>query len=493
MWANSLPPLPSGMERGAGGGEALRHLLYTAAALALIALTIHNARNVHTRYCAWWANNDHPWEVYGRELTHGDWFFRTDHRELGEWLSAQDDPLLVPVSAISSPTMRAWLLDRYPNVTTAATLPDTENLRLVRPWALETGDLWRDERQFALLQDDTITILPPLDVASQAAQDQPESVYRANGDLLAEIRPIQAGDISFEAHTQISADQPFAVFDDAAAITGWRGPDTLDAAGALTYTLDFSATQDGIPHYYSAFVQLQMQDYQNLASDEKQLLRWLYPPPLWMTDDVIAIPFTLDIPTDLPPGAYRLVVGLYRDEYPHLRVPVTQASGDTPNDMATIGWIKQPQPAKPHDAFEQTAMVDAVLGDQQFKLLGGTAEQIEPGKIRLKLTWEALADRPPLDATIFVHALDAEGNFITQHDARPWNGQYPTFIWDADEWVKTEHILEIEDTPLEDIRLIAGMYIFVGAGTQRLDVMQDGAAVTDQIVTLGDLVGLMAD
>ncbi|MBN1564422.1 MAG: hypothetical protein JXA10_11325, partial [Anaerolineae bacterium] len=40
-------------------------------ALALLTLTITNARDVSANYRAWWDNNDHPWEVYGRELTHG--------------------------------------------------------------------------------------------------------------------------------------------------------------------------------------------------------------------------------------------------------------------------------------------------------------------------------------------------------------------------------------------------------------------------------------
>ncbi|MBN1563017.1 MAG: hypothetical protein JXA10_04215, partial [Anaerolineae bacterium] len=193
---------------------------------------------------------------------------------------------------------------------------------------------------------------------------------------------------------------------------------------------------------------------------------------------------------ELPPGAYRLIMGAYYGDFSNLRVPVTQAATNAPNDMATLGWIKVPQHAMP-EPDDNAMTYDAVLGDQQFALIGGSAEPVnadEPGKIRLRLTWQALADRPTLDATIFVHVLGAEDTFITQNDARPWNGQYPTFIWDAGEIVQTEHLLDIGDTPLAEVNLIAGMYFFISSNqTQRLDVVQDGESVPQQVITLGNL------
>jgi hypothetical protein len=471
-----------------GRGRSRARLFPLLVLALLVGLTIDDARTVWADYRAWWQDNSHPWGVYGRKLQHGDWFFRTDHRDLGEWLSAQHDPLLVPVDAISPSTVRAWLLVAYPEVTAtgdALDLPD--GTRLVVPWALELGDLWRDSRQYALLHGDSITLLPPFTAETRRALlagiDDAPAVMRANGDLLLRERPLPPNlTLAVEPVTAGTPADPLAIFDHRAALVGWRGPDTLDGRDpqTITITLDWSA-QRPINHFYSAFVQLQTQDFVRLAGLDGPIWRWLYPPILWPRGGDVPVSYTFDVPGDLAPGAYRLVVGLYLGDFPGLRVPPSRTNGDAPDDMATVGWIKVPQMAMPAPDPNYTAL-DATLADT-FRLRGVSLDRRDDGTLRVVLTWESMVERPPIDATVFVHALDASGTIVTQSDIRPWNGQYPTFIWGKGEIVQTEHILTPGDA--HDLRLSAGMYTFPTLA--RLPVVQNGAPTDGDVVDLGRL------
>jgi hypothetical protein len=57
------------------------------------------------------------------------------------------------------------------------------------------------------------------------------------------------------------------------------------------------------------------------------------------------------------------------------------------------------------------------------------------------LLWRALAP-PPVDYTVFVHLLDANGSLVAGNDTQPLGGRYPTTIWSAG-----EHILDIHNLP----------------------------------------------
>ena len=164
--------------------------------------------------------------------------------------------------------------------------------------------------------------------------------------------------------------------------------------------------------------------------------------------------------------------------------------------MATIDWIKVPQtvletdpPALDPDLPEY----DITVGDSfALRQVAGSydpnGERGEGGSVQITLTWEGLVDRPPVDATVFVHVRDADGNMVDQSDIRPWNGQYPTMIWDAGEIVQTTHALDIGAHDPAELQVVAGMYTF--PGPDRLSVRQNGDAVPDALIELGTLAGL---
>jgi 4-amino-4-deoxy-L-arabinose transferase-like glycosyltransferase len=75
-------------------------------------------------------------------------------------------------------------------------------------------------------------------------------------------------------------------------------------------------------------------------------------------------------------------------------------------------------------------------------ILLGYDLQFDDAILHLTTYWQALS---PLatDYTIFTHLLNSSGQLITQHDAQPQDGRYPTSIWDTGEVVMNEVTLTI--------------------------------------------------
>ena len=117
-----------------------------------------------------------------------------------------------------------------------------------------------------------------------------------------------------------------------------------------------------------------------------------------------------------------------------------------------------------------------------FALRHANLDPAPDGKMHLALYWQSLALRPNIDATIFVHVLDKSGKIIAQQDARPWNGQYPTFIWDQGETVKTDYTLDIGSAVKSDLTVEIGMYTF--PDQKRLPVTQNGSATPDNVIRI---------
>lgn len=102
--------------------------------------------------------------------------------------------------------------------------------------------------------------------------------------------------------------------------------------------------------------------------------------------------------------------------------------------------------------------------------------------LELTLYWQAL-HTPAVDATIFVHAMNAANTLVSQQDARPWDGQYPTFIWEPGEVVATHHTL-VRPADSGRLTLMVGMYTFPGPAN--LPAWQGNVAIPDGRVRIGD-------
>lgn len=466
-----------------------------AAIAGLTLVTIGNAIYARQTYADYWEHADrwNLWPIHNLQLEHGEWFFRPDRREFAEWLIEQNRPMLIPVEELARPTTRTWLLQAYPNVATASgdfVLPDDS--LLVIPWSLEAGDLMRNTRYFALLDNGTITLLPPITAETHDALlsgiDDAETITRDSGQihLLAHIQPIESA-ITFEAQT--GSGTPIATFgSDELALTGWYGSDTItgEIGETLTYTVNWQPLRQ-MGHEYSSYLQLQTQNYESIAGDDVLMWRWLYPTTIWQIGDNVPDVHTLYIAQPLQPGAYRLVTGIY--VYTDSPLPAIGTFGDTLTHAATIGWVKVPQAEIPQ--MPETAIsVNAVL-DNTFVLDAFEVTRLDNGQIHVRLYWQSPVQRPNIDTIVFVHILDENGGIVGQSDIRPWEGQYPTFIWDEGEIVATDHTIDIGDNASDDLTIYSGMYTY--PDITNLPVTQNGEDVPERHIMLGNLSDLLGD
>lgn len=186
----------------------------------------------------------------------------------------------------------------------------------------------------------------------------------------------------------------------------------------------------------------------------------------------------LSIPEDRP-AVYWLAVTIY--------TPIlTVADGMR---VLELGPIKVPPPA----AVVPSSLcpVDARLGDE-IQLLGYTAEQrgqtvtldaVVPGDLTLTLYWKAIT-RPSDDYHIFVHvSSDTSGQLVSQHDFVPYDGAYPTQVWDAGEIVATTVTLDIPETT-GTLSYSLGMYRW--PSIERLPVVVNGQPNPDSIISLDE-------
>lgn len=121
------------------------------------------------------------------------------------------------------------------------------------------------------------------------------------------------------------------------------------------------------------------------------------------------------------------------------RIPLDGANGA---DAFVVGRVKIP--AAPNARLPMRARFGEVIALNDMRVRGTS----------VRFDWTALA-APPTDYTLFVHIYDAAGNRIAQQDAQPFDGAYPTGLWEAGEFVREERALAL---PPEAHELRFGWY-----------------------------------
>ncbi len=164
------------------------------------------------------------------------------------------------------------------------------------------------------------------------------------------------------------------------------------------------------------------------------------------------IPLTLPDQLDTPLVA-RVVVGLYDYNTPDRRgIPVTASDG-TPVSLPVAGEVKIVPAAWPAPG-KSTTVAATFAGSIE---LAGYDLTRQDG-IQLRLLWRPLAT-PAADYKVFVHVLDAAGQTISQQDARPRAGNYPTRWWEAGEVFWDTYYLPLDDVQQRAaVRLRVGLY-----------------------------------
>lgn len=444
-----------------------RRLIAAVAALAFVGLVGWHGIVARETYQHFWRSADEYrlWRVFGTELNHSEWFFRTDIPALFEWIAAQDQPVLLPFDYVDELHPRAWAMQHFPHA--AAWLIDQPlppEARVVFPTLPAMRPLEHDTHQFVLLHKRSLYALPQL--AAFELPADPAEVVAGFGrfESLAVVYTLLDG-LNFAPMRTI----PAVRFGEDLELIGWAGERDL-AAGRWQGTLYWRALRP-IGHDYLSFVQVLTQDYERLGGVDVLMGGWPLPTTLWQPGQVYPQPVAFELPA-LEVGAYRLAVGVY----PPFGRPLEARTSDGQVLLApvTVDWLRVPVVMP---SLAAGFPVDAVF-DGRIALRAYTTSRQPDGAWGIQLAWQALADLVGLDATVFVHLLDEAGSIVAQRDERPLTGRYPTFVWREGDMIVTEYILNADDA----VSLRVGLYTL--PEVHNLPVAIDGAPSADPFVLL---------
>jgi hypothetical protein len=299
-----------------------------------------------------------------------------------------------------------------PMLTTTA---EFTNLLASAPRVWFVADGWRFQARYQ--PDFILTVLDQMELVHN---ERGVMVFRGEGYALLPEPAVQR--------------QRRADFGDELALTGFGLSSTqLHPGDELQITLDWQGLALAGPAY-TAFLHLVTPEGVGVAGVDEPVLHGLYQPDLWPRDQTLPDRHTLSLPPNLPSGRYRLDVGLYPSDQPGALLPVVD-SDHLPLAMLAVGEATTPSPPA-----QET---DVVFGDQ-IRLLGYDLEcSAQSRACSLQLHWQAVAAMER-DYTVFVHVVDASGEFATQDDHPPGDPFFPTSTWLPGEIVLDQHTLMLQ-------------------------------------------------
>jgi 4-amino-4-deoxy-L-arabinose transferase-like glycosyltransferase len=345
------------------------------------------------------------------------------------------------------------LVDRWVGAPLLNTVAELEEVLATstRTWLIVDG--WRFQSRF-----DQEFIRSVLDQMEPAFTEQGMAVFLGRGyrqrPAAAISRPLAAG------------------FGRELALVGYElSAGELQPGGELEVSLLWQALDDPRPAYV-VFLHLVGREGGRAAQRDELLLGGWYQPTVWPKEAAaestspIVDRHLLELPADLPPGRYRLEVGLYPPgEGPEGRAPVVL-------DYLTTAGLSFSPPDTP---------LDVNLGGK-IRLLGyGATCDLGTMACDVRLHWQAMADLE-VDYTVFVHLVGEDGRIAGQDDRMPEGGFYPTSAWEPGEIVVDEHHFGFEvSSPPGTHRLLTGLYQLETA--QRLAVLGlDGQPLGDSVL-----------
>jgi hypothetical protein len=159
---------------------------------------------------------------------------------------------------------------------------------------------------------------------------------------LLDSRGASVGQVTLEQIQVIAPERVFALpsvshrtdarLGDVIDLAGFDAPERLTAGQPLTVTLVWQAIAES-DQDYKAFVHLLDADGRLVAQSDQVPVNWTRPTSGWQTGEFVSDPHTLDLKPDLPPGEYRMVVGMYAGNLQRLAV-------STGGDVVELGKIQ---------------------------------------------------------------------------------------------------------------------------------------------------------
>jgi hypothetical protein len=105
------------------------------------------------------------------------------------------------------------------------------------------------------------------------------------------------------------------------------------------------------------------------------------------------------------------------------------------------------------------------------------------GRLPLQLYWQA-DEVNDIDAVLFIHLLDANGELVAQVDQRPYFGTRPPYTWHPGEVLRDSQLLELPaKLPSGSYQLVMGLYH--PQTLDRLEIVENGLRdVADNLLFL---------
>jgi hypothetical protein len=178
-----------------------------------------------------------------------------------------------------------------------------------------------------------------------------------------------------------------------------------------------------------------------------------YPTAWWQAGEIVRDPHALPIPAPVPPGSYRLTVGLMRADGSEAAI----TGGDAELDLGQIQVLGREYHTEPTEP-EHTQV--ALLG-MSVELTGYDLQEAvhDPGSLlEVTLHWHVL-ETPDRNYHTFVHLLDASGEILAQDDGPPGGGEAPVMGWLPGEYLTDTRTLRLPDGAANgEYRLGVGFY-----------------------------------
>jgi hypothetical protein len=487
-----LTSMVVGAQRSAASSRPMPARVQTvvnAAAAVFIAVLVIVGGAQARRITAGYYTSDVRWH----DAAAFSWFYETRREAIATAIAtgAASDVVYVPMNMVMHPSFRAFTLRSHPRVQTFATyFGDEAPLKLSAGRFLITQGQRKAATFAAFMPDGTIVLLPRFD--EETVQHIHEQAL-ASTDILNDAYgepaavsfsfPIDGSSIEIAHPVEHRVD---INYDNQVRLVGWDAPLALPQNGApVSVTLYLQrAPRTGRDLYF--FGQLWSGSLERISSSEQDfLLRWVYPPNVWQTDDIVPYEVLMPAPEDAVSGVYYAAAGL-RDHH-NVNLPVLGPDGQPASDMAIVGALKVPRVGA--ISTEGMIPVEATFGDAigliGYRIADEAGEPIDTlsagQTATVTLYWQALRESQA-DYTAFLHVLDPAGSIAAQSDVKPDGGAYPTLIWDAGEIVTTVHPVTIATGAEGPFALYTGWYSF--PTLERLTVTQNGQEIADRLATV---------
>ena len=180
----------------------------------------------------------------------------------------------------------------------------------------------------------------------------------------------------------------------------------------------------------------------------------------WPVGETLPDRRLLSLPDALPPGLYRLEVGLY-DPATGDRLPIDADRGHALDGALIVDYFRVGGDDLALPPPQGGLPADLARPGERVRLLGyslGPGPVAAGGTLDLVLYWQG-QDRIGTDYTVFLHLLDGEGRTWGQGDGRPVAGFYSTLYWDPGEIVADAHRVQVDpSSPPGLYQLAVGLY-----------------------------------